>query len=135
MTLEEALSLLRQYSCIEPKIPESAAAKTELRQAILLVTGLSEAENLGICADNVEQGLTSLTQYGQALGYKVELKENTDFEGNQVVYIKYSSQKQTYFVDSYSGEYRGVLISCQSENETIVGTYGHFPLDLFAEGN
>ncbi len=37
----------------------------------------------------------------------------------------------SYYLDQYTGEYRGVLVSCQSEDDLIAGTYGHFPLDLF----
>jgi len=49
------------------------------------------------------------------------------------VYIKYNTQRQASYLDSYTGTYRGVLVSCQSENDQLVGTYGHFPLDLFSE--
>ena len=38
----------------------------------------------------------------------------------------------SYYLDDYIGKYRGVLVSCQSEDDKIVGTYGHFPLDLFS---
>ncbi|NES92001.1 DUF1824 family protein, partial [Okeania sp. SIO2B9] len=40
--------------------------------------------------------------------------------------------KESYHLESYIGEYRGVLVSCQSAEDTgINGTYGHLPLDLF----
>ncbi len=48
------------------------------------------------------------------------------------IYLKYNSQKQSYYFDEYTGEYRGVLVAVQGENEDIIGTYGHFPLDLFS---
>ncbi|MDJ0594500.1 MAG: DUF1824 family protein [Pleurocapsa sp. MO_226.B13] len=48
------------------------------------------------------------------------------------VYLKFSTQKMSYYSSEYTGEYRGVLVSIQSEDDLIAGTYGHFPLDLFA---
>ncbi|MGL5508894.1 MAG: DUF1824 family protein [Microcoleaceae cyanobacterium] len=50
------------------------------------------------------------------------------------MYIKFNGMKQTYHLDSYQGEYRGVLVSCQSSDPQMVnGTYGHLPLDLFID--
>jgi hypothetical protein len=40
-------------------------------------------------------------------------------------------QKDSFYIDAYTGSYRGVLVACQSDNEELQGTYGHFPLDLF----
>ncbi|MEK9512282.1 MULTISPECIES: DUF1824 family protein [Limnospira] len=41
--------------------------------------------------------------------------------------------KLSYHISPYLEKYRGVLVSCQSSEENGVnGTYGHFPLDLFA---
>jgi len=104
MSIEEALKLLKEYGCIKLKIAQSSEEEEALRQAILLVNQGSESINLGICADN-----------------------------NEAVYIKYNTQRQASYLDSYTGTYRGVLVSCQSENDQLVGTYGHFPLDLFSE--
>jgi hypothetical protein len=131
MEVEEALKILQEYSCIQIKRPESEEEKQTLRQALLLIASLSEYENLGICADNSRQGYSSLNNYLAALGYDVKLDPNSLPESDRSVYIKFNTQKMTHFLDSYSGTYRGVLISCQGEDETILGTYGHFPLDLF----
>ena len=38
----------------------------------------------------------------------------------------------SYYSSEYTGEYRGVLVSYQSEDNLIAGTYGHFPLNLFS---
>jgi hypothetical protein len=131
MSIKEALKLLKEYGCIQPKIATSLEEKEELRQAILLVNHGSESINLGICADNVEDTLKTLTEYLQALGYSTKVDPpGSPLQGG--IYLKYNTLKQTYYLDSYTGTYRGVLISCQSENDTLVGTYGHFPLDLFS---
>lgn len=131
LNVEEALSILREYSCIQIKPVNSEAEKQKLRQALLLINGLSDYENLGICADNSHQGYGVLTSYLQGLGYEIKLDSNSFSTSDSPVYIKYNSQKMSHFLDSYTGTYRGVIVSCQSEDDNIVGTYGHFPLDLF----
>ena len=132
MSIEEALKLLKEYGCIQLKIAQSPEEEEALRQAILLVNQGSESINLGICADNNQEGFKTLKSYLQALGYPLPniLPEDQPEQG--AVYIKYNTQRQASYLDSYTGTYRGVLISCQSENEELVGTYGHFPLDLFS---
>jgi hypothetical protein len=131
MNLETALKILREYSCIQTKVAESDSEKEQLRQAICSIASLSEYENLGICADNSQQGFAALSSYLKALGYEINLKLDNLPRQENPVYIKYNTQKQTHYLDSYAGTYRGVLISCQSEDDKIVGTYGHFPLNLF----
>jgi hypothetical protein len=126
MSIEEALKLLKEYGCIQLKIAQSSEEEEALRQAILLVNQGSESINLGICADNNEEGFKALKSYLQPN----TLPEDQPEPG--AVYIKYSTQRQASYLDSYTGTYRGVLISCQSENDQLVGTYGHFPLDLFS---
>ena len=137
LTIKEALKILGEYSCIQIKTVDSEGDKKQLQQALLLITSLSEYENLGVCADNAIQGFGALQSYLKALGYEGEGCCDSDLipksEENKPVYIKFSTQRMSYFLDSYTGEYRGVLVSCQSEeNDAIVGTYGHLPLDLFS---
>jgi hypothetical protein len=131
LSVEEALKILKEYSCVQIKTVESEVDKEQLRQALLLVTSFSEYENLGICADNVQQGFAALSGYLKALGYETSLDLASIPESQDGVYIKFNTQKMSYYLDSYTGHYRGVLISCQSENDNLVGTYGHFPLNLF----
>lgn len=131
LTLKEAQAILKEYSCTETKPVESEAEKQRLRQAILLVCSFSEYENLGICADNTEAGLAALKSYLKALGNTAELTIDNLPKSSTPVYIKFNTQKQSHYLDSYLGSYRGVLISCQSEDDGLRGTYGHFPLDLW----
>ena len=132
LTLDEALKILNLYSCAQVKNTEVPVEKEQLRQALLLVTSLSESENLGVCADDAQQGLTALKGYLEALGYQSNLEPNPDSDNKEPVYIKFNTQKMSYYLDKYIGKYRGVLVSCQAEDDKIVGTYGHFPLDLFS---
>lgn len=133
LTVEQALKLLGEFSCTETKSVDSAAEKAQLRQALLLITRLSDYQNLGVCADTVQQGLLALETYLKALGYNFPLDTTGVNASIAPVYIKFNTLKGSYYLDTYTGKYRGVLVSCQSsESEAINGTYGHFPLDLFS---
>ncbi|MFZ9737287.1 MAG: DUF1824 family protein [Prochlorotrichaceae cyanobacterium] len=129
IALESTLALLRSYSCLAPK-PVSPAEKVPLQKAIAAVLERSEGLNFGICADTVDQALQALCRYLRGLGYDVDLAEIPEHSIAGAAYLKYSLQRQAFYFDDYVGEYRGVLISCQGDDE-IAGTYGHFPLDLF----
>jgi hypothetical protein len=132
LTVNEALKLLKTYSCAKTQTVESEAEKERLRQALLLIVSLSEWQNLGICADNSKLGVEALSSYLKALGYQPNFDLNSISSVEDPVYIKFNSQKMSHYLDSYTGKYRGVLVSAQAENDEITGTYGHFPLDLFA---
>ena len=131
LTVQEAKKILALYSCTQIKTVRTREEKELLQQAILLITNQSESENLGICADSLRQGTTTLSTYLKALGYSFEPKSFSPQDIEEPVYIKFNTQRISCFLDSYSGEYRGVLISCQAEDDEINGTYGYFPLDLF----
>ncbi|MGK7944314.1 MAG: DUF1824 family protein [Microcystaceae cyanobacterium] len=133
LNLQTALKLLHSFSLPSVKPMKSDAEKEELRQAIRLVVSRSEWENLGICADTASQAIASLNSYLKALEYEpiTVTEEILPKELGNAVYLKYNSQKNTYYLDNYTGNYRGVLISCQGENDQITGTFGHFPLDLY----
>ena len=142
LTVKEAVSLLRKYSYNSVAAVNSPKEREQLIQGLLLVTSLSEWENIGICADNEAQGLIALKSYLQALGYQSPLQsyscqdirnKNSGETADSPVYIKFNTQKLSYYLDSYLGEYRGVLVAIQGEDDQIVGTYGYFPLDLFTE--
>ncbi len=131
-TLAEARKILEEYSCIEIKTADSPEEKARLRSALLQITAEADWENLGVCAKNTEEGFTVLASYVKGLGYIPNFDPKEIPEGNEPVYIKFNTQKLSYFQDSYTGDYRGVLVSCQSEEDSIAGTYGHLPLDLFS---
>jgi hypothetical protein len=131
LTVEKALKILKKYSCSENKTVNSEAEKEQLRQALLLIISLSEWENIGICASNEREGFTALKSYLQAFGYDNDFKIEEEVNIQEPIYIKFNTQKMSHYLVSYTGKYRGVLVSCQVENDELVGTYGHFPLDLF----
>ncbi|BAU66206.1 hypothetical protein STA3757_36090 [Stanieria sp. NIES-3757] len=131
LTLDQAVKLLKRYSCLPTQTVESEVQKEQLRTALLLVTKESEWENLGICAENTASAIAALRSYLEALGYKINFNLTEIPDLNESVYLKFNTQKMSYYLDRYPGEYRGVLVSCQGEQENIIGTYGYFPLNLF----
>ena len=134
MELTQARKLLDQFSCTEQKSVETQEQKQELQTAIQDIVKESEWENLGVCAENTQQAISALKTYLMAFGYVLN---QVDF--NQVdqlktpVYIKFSTKQMEFYQDNYTGDYRGVLVSCQAEDDLIAGVYGHLPLDLFEE--
>ncbi|NJL82268.1 MAG: DUF1824 family protein [Chloroflexaceae bacterium] len=133
LSLDEAVNILKQYNCIVVKNPSSWEEKKRLQKALLLVSKASNCENLGICADNAAQGYATLAEYLQALGYDIDL-ENLDIsDENSPVYIKFNGKTMSYYLDDYTGSYRGVLVFYQSDDPKVVGTYGHFPINLFSQ--
>ncbi len=132
LTIEESVKFLKRYGCNPNPQANVAEDYPLLRQTLLLIVKESEWENLGVCADNPQQGLVAVKSYLSALGYQdsyaVNIPENL---ASEPVYIKFNTQKMSFYIDAYSGEYRGVLVAIQSEDDRVVGTYGYFPLDLF----
>ncbi len=130
MILMNSLALLKDYSRLEIRIPQDQSERAELRQAIAWICEQSESENLGICAADQALAELALAQYLAGLGYGYAIAtQETAIEGP--VYLKCNTQSLRFYVDSYEGDYRGVLIACQTEDESLAGTYGYFPLDLF----
>ncbi len=129
LTVEEAQIILSKFNCIHiaPAVTESE--KAIIRNALLLLVSLSDYQILGICADTFEQGLLALEKYSQALGYEADSNLAAI---NGAVYIKFNGKNGLSYINSYTGNHRGVLVSCQSYYEGgINAMYGHLPLDLF----
>ena len=135
LILNKALKIIKSYDCAKPTNTSSPIELQELGNSLLLVTSLSSSYNLGICADNFQQGFTALAIYLEAFGDRINLEQDNVSQSSEPVYLKFSTQKMSYYSSAYTGEYRGVLISIQSEDDLIVGTYGHFPLNLFMNNN
>lgn len=126
MDLANACELLRPINCLHP---QSMPDRSLVRAAVHQVAAASDYQILGICADTIAQGIQALKTYSAALGYQPSL-DLAAIEG--VVYIKFNPKSALCYADRYSGEYRGVLISCQSAYESGLNEmFGHLPLDLF----
>lgn len=129
---EKDLYLLKSYSCTELKTVKSEAEKQELESTIKLIVSLSDDQNFGICASSENEAINTLKNYLQAFGYNSNIEIEKTLE-DKPVYLKFSTERKSYHLSDYSGNYRGVLITIFADmNEEIIGTYGHFPLNLFS---
>ncbi|MCY7324018.1 MAG: DUF1824 family protein [Phormidesmis sp. CAN_BIN36] len=127
---QKAQELLRQFisSDRDPFRPELEFAI--VREALQLVVDRSDFQIFGICADNAAQGQQALHSYLAALGCNERPEALPIIEG--VVYIKYNPKTGRCRAESYVGNHRGVLVSCQSaDDDDINETFGHLPIDLF----
>ncbi len=132
LTVEEAQKLLKNYTCLNIKSEEDAAEKAKIEEALRVVVNSSDYQMLGVCASSQEEGFIALQNYLKGLGYEDVIDPNAVAPVEGSVYIKFNTMKKSYYIDSYIGTYRGVLVSCQSAFEDgVSGTFGHFPLDLF----
>lgn len=128
MTRSEAETILRQFICNEPTQPLDYAA---IREAVLVVTNLSDYQIFGICAETAAAGIQALSQYLTALDYE-DAPEIRSIAGG--IYMKFNPKTGRSHIEPYTGEHRGVLISCQSAYDDGVNeTFGHLPIDLFEQ--
>ncbi|ACA99532.1 MULTISPECIES: DUF1824 family protein [Cyanophyceae] len=130
--LAAAIAFLQQKSCVTTPVQESEAERETLRQKLRLACQAANWENIGICADNVAVATATVQQYLRGLGYDSAIAIDPGEWGDRPVYLKFNTQKMSHYLDDYVGQYRGVLVALQSPEPELAGTYGHFPLDLFA---
>lgn len=127
---ETAVAILKKYNCTSQEVLFTPGETEQLQAAILLIASLSDYQNLGICAANLTRAWTALNSYLAALGYPTQLQPTQEIDDSPI-YLKFNTQKLNYYLDTYEGIYRGVLIAYQGEDLEIMGTYGYFPLDLW----
>jgi len=121
--LEAACQLLRQSRADSP--PSAA-----LQQALQQVAQSSDLQILGICVDSLATGRQVLAAYAAGLNLPPPTSAFADLAG--AVYVKFNPGGQCY-ASPYSGSERGVLVSCQSAEESDVNElFGPLPLDLFS---
>lgn len=130
-TIAEAHRILKQFDCRDRITPDSE--KSSIRAALLVAAQHSDYQILGICAENLEQGRAALHAYANALGYSIDPSKSLPaIEAG--IYLKFNPKTGLLHGDTYSGDYRGVLVACQSSYpDQINELYGHLPLDLFTE--
>lgn len=106
--------------------------KQPVRDALLWLNDMSEYQTLGICADTLTEAETALKGYVTALSQPIQVDLPADQAG--AVFLKFNTLKNAWYLDGYSGESRGVLVTyhtSEADQEDVNGTYGPFPLDLF----
>jgi len=110
----------------------SADQQQSVREALLWLNDISEYQTLGICADSTADAKSALQNYVAALSSPIQVDLPAEQTGP--VFLKFNTLKNTWYLDGYSGESRGVLITYHTSEEEMAdvnGTYGPFALDLF----
>ncbi len=109
----------------------SAERAQAVRSALLWLNEQSEYQTLGICADSLAEATEALKCYVAALSEPVQV----DIEPQAgAVFLKFNTLKNTWYLNAYSGDSRGVLVTyhtSETELDAVNGTYGPFSLDLF----
>ncbi|MBU6229766.1 MAG: DUF1824 family protein [Cyanobacteria bacterium REEB459] len=121
---------LNQFSALTTPPPLSSESVQQLRADLGLLNRLSDYQTLGICADDLEQARRAIAQYLGLLGVNATL---TLPEQAGAVYLKFNTLKGTWYLDGYSGQSRGVIITFHGsdpEAMAVIGTYGPFPFQL-----
>lgn len=132
LTLTARRRALARFSAAQVPPELSEVERAAVRETLLLFNPVSEYQTLGICAEDVATAQRALEAYATALGcpaLKLDLPPRSG-----VVYLKFNTLKGAWYLDGYTGPSRGVLVSYHGSDadiESIDGTYGPFPLDLF----
>lgn len=130
-TLKAVRQQLVEISLVHVPADLSTAQRQSVRSALLWLNELSEYQTLGICANSLAEAEVALKGYVAALSQPIQV-DMADRKG--AVFLKFNTLKNAWYLDGYSGESRGVLVTyhtSEPELEAVNGTYGPFPLDLF----
>lgn len=105
--------------------------KETVREALLWLNENSEYQTIGICAESLTEAESALKGYVAALSQPIQV----DIPAQAgAVFLKFNTLKNAWYIDGYSGEARGVLVTyhtSEPEEDEVNGTYGPFPLTLF----
>jgi Domain of unknown function (DUF1824) len=132
MTIQEADQALRKLQDLGANA--SSADREAIRQGLQTLTDAADYHLIGMCADNQTVGLTALHSYVKQFGYEIGADLVTALPViTGAVYLKFNPRSNHLYIDIYQGDYRGGLVSFQSDlADGYNGTHGHFPLDLFS---
>ncbi|PZO53200.1 MAG: DUF1824 domain-containing protein [Phormidesmis priestleyi] len=136
--IAEQIKAIRQqlieFSQVHVPAKLSAEQAQAVRAALLWLNEQSEYQTLGICADSLADAERALEGYVAALSEPVQV-DIAPQEG--AVFLKFNTLKNAWYLDGYSGDSRGVLVTYHTSEpglDAVNGTYGPFSLDLF-DGN
>ncbi len=122
---------LNRFSCLRSAPELSAEDLEQVRVDLRLFNDLSDYQTLGICAGDLSTGKSAMESFLKALGVSVSLDLP---EKNGAVFLKFNTLKGSWYLDDYTGDSRGVLVTfhaTEPEVAELIGTYGPFPFDLF----
>ncbi|MEO0769865.1 MAG: DUF1824 family protein [Cyanobacteria bacterium J06649_4] len=133
--LKDIRKYLIEVSLLHGPAELSEAQRQTVRDRLLWLNEQSEYQTLGICAGTLAEAEAALKGYVGALSRPIQV-DIPPQEG--AVFLKFNTLKNAWYVDGYTGDSRGVLVTyhtSESELDDVNGTYGPFPLDLFFDGN
>ncbi|MEL6359236.1 MAG: DUF1824 family protein, partial [Bacteroidota bacterium] len=105
--------------------------KRTIREHLLWLNEQSEYQTLGICASTLSAAKAALKSYVSALSQPIQVDIPPQ---DGAVFLKFNTLKNAWYLDGYTGDSRGVLVTyhtSEPEMDEVNGTYGPFPLDLF----
>ena len=109
----------------------SKTQQETVREGLLWLNENSEYQTIGICADNLTEAEAALKSYVAAISQPIQV--DIPPQGG-AVFLKFNTLKNAWYIDGYTGDSRGVLVTyhtSEPEEDDVNGTYGPFPLDLF----
>lgn len=119
------------FSCLETPPELAEADKVAIREALQAFSEAADYETLGVCADTIAIAQSTIEVYVAALSRPVQLPLE---DRSGPVYLKFNTLKGAWYLDSYPGASRGVLVTfhaSEPEVDLVNATYGPFPFDLF----
>ena len=122
---------LIKVSLLTTETDLSAEQKQTIREELLWLNEQSEYQTLGICAESLAAAEAALKNYVAALSQPIQVDIPPQ---SGAVFLKFNTLKNAWYLDGYSGDSRGVLVTyhtSEPELDEVNGTYGPFPLDLF----
>ncbi|MEM8602865.1 MAG: DUF1824 family protein [Cyanobacteria bacterium P01_H01_bin.121] len=133
MDLQTAQTILKPFVCNDGPIALTEAERSQTQAALLHLVQAADFLTLGVCADDLTGAIAGLNQFLHGLEIGQTVEQPPDLKLQSGCYIKHNTRREVSLFDDYDGPYRGILIGFQSDlADGFMGTYGHFPLDLFA---
>lgn len=122
---------LNRFSCLQVAPALSPDERAEMQADLAQFNEHSDYQTLGLCAESLAVAQPAMEAWLQALGITVSL----DLPATAgPIYLKFNTLKGAWYLNSYTGPSRGMLITFHSsdpETAEVVGTYGPLPLDLY----
>lgn len=123
---------LQQYRCQTEALSLSSAEIQQLRTDLQTLIAAADFLTLGICAENSDEAQAAFADYWTVLQQPALDSADLDVIA-EPCFLKANGRSGRLLLEAYEGAYRGVLITVHSDlAEGPSGTYGHFPLNLFA---
>jgi len=133
--IADKLKAIRKYlieiSLVHTPAELSGQQRQTVREYLLWLNEQSEYQTLGICAATLADAEAALKSYVGALSQPIQVDIPPQ---DGTVFLKFNTLKNAWYVDGYTGDSRGVLVTYHTSEpalDNVNGTYGPFPLDLF----